>query len=429
MADLTNKYIYETYKSIIGIGTSGTSGISGTLQPLTDGEGTELPIEVSETQVNLKQPTTVPNLFIEGYGEVIDNNGFWVGEGGGGGGTGTSGTSGTSGLTGSSGTSGTSGVNGTSGTSGRNGYNGLNGSNGTSGTSGVDGQAGTSGTSGTSGIDGAPGTQNLIIDNPNASIGTQLPNGTYYGVINLMPPGAGIFQPDNAQNSIALGYYAACFNDAIYIGHYGQAVPNSVVVGHNSYANGSDTSIIGNNNQGYSQNSPGSIIYGTGNTLADSGENTGAVYNVILGSNNEVYGNRHILIGGGGTTLAGDDNIQIGYFSGVYGVKNIVIGPGDAVGNFGNVVTGDTNAVLGFRNTVNTDNGVAVGQFNTVTADGAAAIGNGLTAATEDTLTVHKLQLVDWATTNFTDDIAAAAAGIPLGGVYHTNGILKIRIS
>jgi hypothetical protein len=125
MADLTNKYIYETYKGLIK--TEDNEPINGTLKPLSDGEGNPLPIEVSETEVNITGQTTVPNLFIAGYGEVINAQGYFVGEGGGGGGTGTSGTSGTSGLTGSSGTSGTSGQNGSSGTSGRNGFAGLNG--------------------------------------------------------------------------------------------------------------------------------------------------------------------------------------------------------------------------------------------------------------------------------------------------------------
>ena len=36
--------------------------------------------------------------------------------------------------------------------------------------------------------------------------------------------------------------------------------------------------------------------------------------------------------------------------------------------------------------------------------------------------------MLDYATLNFADDTAAAAGGIPLGGVYHTAGALKIRI-
>jgi hypothetical protein len=431
MANLFGKYIYDTYKSIIGIGTSGTSGLGATLQPLTDGEGKQLPIEVSETEVNLTAPTTVPNLFIEGYGEVIDENGYWTGEGGGGGGGGTSGTSGTSGLTGTSGTSGVNGTSGTAGTSGRNGYAGLNGSNGSSGTSGIDGTSGTSGTSGLAGTSGTSGidvTQNLIIDNDKQSVGTLLPGGTYAGVVNLMPNGAGVYQPDNAQNSFAMGYYAACMNDAIYIGHYGQATDNSVVIGHNSFSDADATSIIGNSNSCYA-NSNGSVIYGTNNQVGEFQTGEGSNYNVLIGSDNSIYGNRHILIGGGGSTLAGNDNIMLAYFSIINGIKNILIGPGDANGNEGSTITGDQNTLFGFRSVITANEAVSIGNFNTVTANGAAAIGNNITAETEDTLTVHKLQLLDYATTNYVDDTTAAIGGIPLGGVYHTAGILKIRIA
>lgn len=30
---------------------------------------------------------------------------------------------------------------------------------------------------------------------------------------------------------------------------------------------------------------------------------------------------------------------------------------------------------------------------------------------------------------NFADDVAAATGGIPIGGLYHTNGAVKIRLS
>ena len=130
MANLTNKYIYETFPSLVGIGTSGTSGVTGTPQVLTDGKGVELPINVSTTEVEITGDTITQNLIIEGYGEVINSNGEWTGAGGG---TGSSGTSGTSGKNGSSGTSGSSGVNGSSGATG------SSGTSGTSGTSGLNG--------------------------------------------------------------------------------------------------------------------------------------------------------------------------------------------------------------------------------------------------------------------------------------------------
>lgn len=601
MANLFNRYIYETYKSIIGIGDSGTSGLGANLEPLTDGEGNHLPIEVSETEVNLTAPTTVPNLFIEGYGEVINAQGYFVGEGGGGGGTGTSGTSGTSGLTGSSGTSGTSGTNGSSGTSGRNGFNGLNGSMGTSGTSGANGSTGLAGTSGTSGTNGSSGISgiaindttpsnlhtgnltesivdtifvpaNTISDNQvfllnartngikpvaanttykfyiNSSVvigGTNLVttgiivggpttvasifkylyinkadgtgNGTAYlnvtqsnetlspatpaqyltasidwtqdqyivitaqlanasnsagvagssfnniaggignnpwnimdleasigiklpinpnGVINVGTPTTSVFQPDNAQNSIALGYYGACYNDAIYLGHFGQALDNAIVVGHNSFGLSSGGSVIGNNSQiGYvSQNS---IMFGNNSSLNPAAD-TNSDYSVILGSDIVTAGYRSIVIGGGASAPI-DNNANY----------NTIIGLGQITGSFSTLVGGGDgsdvyNESLGIGNTAvglnnkifgeggypgnRVDDAVAIGNNNRIKANGASAIGNNLTAETEDTLTIHKLQMVDYATLNFTNDAAAATGGIPLGGVYHTNGILKIRI-
>ena len=41
---------------------------------------------------------------------------------------------------------------------------------------------------------------------------------------------------------------------------------------------------------------------------------------------------------------------------------------------------------------------------------------------------MDKLQILDYANINYADDTAAAAGGIPLGGVYHNAGDLKIRI-
>ena len=35
----------------------------------------------------------------------------------------------------------------------------------------------------------------------------------------------------------------------------------------------------------------------------------------------------------------------------------------------------------------------------------------------------------NYANINFADDTAAATGGVPLGGVYHTSGSLKIRVA
>ena len=138
MANLTNKYIYQTYPSLLGIGTSGTSGVTGTLQPVTDGKGVELPMEASTTEINFTEDTTIRDLYASNYGKVIDADGNWLGN--------------STGIAGTSGTSGTSGANGSSGIAGTSGTSGINGSSGATGSSGTSGTAGTSGTSGNDGF-------------------------------------------------------------------------------------------------------------------------------------------------------------------------------------------------------------------------------------------------------------------------------------
>ncbi len=70
----------------------------------------------------------------------------------------------------------------------------------------------------------------------------------------------------------------------------------------------------------------------------------------------------------------------------------------------------------------------ALGQGAVASATNAVALGSGVTAATADYTTTRRLQLLDYASLNYADDTAAAAGGVPLGGIYHNNGALRIRI-
>ncbi|MFA7166583.1 MAG: hypothetical protein WC124_12190 [Desulfoplanes sp.] len=47
MANLKDKYIHETYHSVLSIGIDGTNGVSSSLQNITDGNGTATPISLS----------------------------------------------------------------------------------------------------------------------------------------------------------------------------------------------------------------------------------------------------------------------------------------------------------------------------------------------------------------------------------------------
>jgi hypothetical protein len=136
MGQLTNQFVSSSYQGLLKM-TDSTQGLQPTLQTVQSGDGTNSPLQMSETEVNISG-----SFFINGV--QITN--------------GTNGTSGTSGINGTNGSSGTSGSNGSSGTSGSSGGSGSSGSGGTSGTSGSSGSNGTDGTSGTSGSSGSDGT-------------------------------------------------------------------------------------------------------------------------------------------------------------------------------------------------------------------------------------------------------------------------------
>ena len=110
MSTLSGNNISQTYQGLIKLSNS-TTGVTSTTQSFQDGLGNNIPIQVSQTQVNISGSFFINNVPIT---------------------NGTNGTSGTSGAAGSSGSSGTSGASGSSGSTG---------SGGTSGTSGTSGDS------------------------------------------------------------------------------------------------------------------------------------------------------------------------------------------------------------------------------------------------------------------------------------------------
>ena len=150
--------------------TNSATGVTGTLQTVQTGDGTDTPLQISQTEINISGSLTVngapisftntgsfattgSNVFVGNQiitgsvnitGQYLVNGVAFSG--------GTNGTSGTSGSSGSDGSSGTSGSSGSDGSSGTSGSSGIDGSSGTSGSSGTQGSSGSSGTSGQNGI-------------------------------------------------------------------------------------------------------------------------------------------------------------------------------------------------------------------------------------------------------------------------------------
>jgi hypothetical protein len=191
MGALTNQYVSQSYQGLVKLENS--TGITPTLQYLEDGVGNNLPIQVSNTEVNITGSLLINGTSYSAATSGTSGTSGSSGTSGVAGSSGTSGTSGSSGQSGSSGTSGTSGSSGQSGSSGTSGSSGQSGSSGTSGTSGVNGSSGTSGdsgtsgTSGTSGVDGSsgtsgtsPDTSNFATTGSNTFIGNQLITGSVY---------------------------------------------------------------------------------------------------------------------------------------------------------------------------------------------------------------------------------------------------------
>jgi hypothetical protein len=157
MGALNNLYVSSSFQGLLKM-TNSATGLTNTLQTIEAGDGSDSPLQMSLTQVNISGSFTINNLPFSGSTSGTAGTSGTSGTSGSSGSAGTSGTSGSSGSTGTSGTSGSSGTSGTSGSSGTSGTSGSNGSSGTSGTSGSSGSSGTSGTSGSSGSSGTSGS-------------------------------------------------------------------------------------------------------------------------------------------------------------------------------------------------------------------------------------------------------------------------------
>ena len=80
----------------------------------------------------------------------------------------------------------------------------------------------------------------------------------------------------------------------------------------------------------------------------------------------------------------------------------------------------------------NPQNVVAIGLNNRLDFKSDAngiALGNGVAAAIADGVTVKNFVIANHANLDFPDDATAATGGVPVGGVYHTSGAIKIRLS
>jgi hypothetical protein len=210
--------------------------------------------------------------------------------------------------------------------------------------------------------------------------------------------------------------------DAVAIGNNNSiAGPRAIGIGHNLTALVDDCILIGNaaggsGNGGITTIGSGAIGRGNygisigvgsniGNTGADRTLSVGAfgnisgVYSINLGAENFINAERSILIGTQ-QSLTSPYSVLLG------GEGNTF----NSTGKYNNMFNGSGNTISG-------------------TTSGATMLScSGRIATRNDATFVENLVVFNYAGLDFADDTAAAAGGVVLGQIYHTSGVMKIRI-
>ena len=204
----------------------------------------------------------------------------------------------------------------------------------------------------------------------------------------------------SAADTIAIGDNAQALNQqSIALGHNaltGTSAPYAIAIGKGSQALDDWNVAIGGDAFTYSRYN---VAIGGNASAGESGSATGGESAVAIGNQPVANSKRAIAIGYDADALA-DDAIAIGARADATATGAIAIGS-------------DTSSSVAPK----------------ATAVNAVALGNNIIANTADTVSITLLQIMNYATMSFADDAAAATGGIPLGGVYHTSGALKIRIA
>ena len=245
--------------------------------------------------------------------------------------------------------------------------------------------------------------------------------------------------------------------------------------GNNDIISGADHCLaVGNNNQ-ILTNSDNSISVGQGNTMTEgtacaifglsnsiTGNNTITERCLVAGFSNNISAAKSAIVLGGSNTLNtnGGQGIILGSSNNISGTQpndsgyilgnNVIItassGTGllqNAFGIGANLDLEDGQMVLGYRNLsglsyppVNYNQGlgetkfvVAVGTQTGTNSNAFIITEGGVNRGTGVVAQVPRIVMPTVVGFNFADDTAAAAGGIPIGGLYHNAGALRIRLT
>ena len=237
---------------------------------------------------------------------------------------------------------------------------------------------------------------------------------------------------------------AAWFRNGVVISNNpgGVQVDNTSLVigaGNNDNISGSDHClIVGSGNQ-ITSNSDQSVAFGQGNTITGSTDalavgNSNTITSsqraLSLGYNNDVNSASSFVAGGDNAVNGANTNMVLGFDHQVTNSQNFIIG--------NQLISDGNKMVLGYRNqtTYPTPNEpLGLGQTKFVVATGSSTTNDSnallITEGGRQSGGVDQVPRIILPTVvnfNFADDTAAAAGGIPVGGLYHNAGALRIRL-
>ena len=241
---------------------------------------------------------------------------------------------------------------------------------------------------------------------------------------------------------------AAWFRNGVVISNNpaGVQVDNTSMVigaGNNDNVSGSDHClIVGSGNQ-ITSNSDQSVAFGQLNTI------TGSIDSLAVGNSNSINSAQRVyalgyqntidsgssfVAGGQNTISEGETNIVVGFGNNSTSGNNFVIG--------NNLNSSGQKMILGFRNNVSeypaTDpqNGlsevkfaVATGATTNLNSNALLITAGGKSGGAPAVPQIPRVILPTVVNFNFADDTAAAAGGIPVGGLYHNAGVVRIRLT
>ena len=238
-----------------------------------------------------------------------------------------------------------------------------------------------------------------------------------------------------AQNSIAMGTQANAQSDrGLAVGEQTQVFSDfGMAIGYQASVTSYQNQQIAIGREATSD-SAGNIAIGWEASALGGGGFTRS--NIAMGYRAAASNERTIALGFQ-ATASGARSVAMSESALANGNRSIAIGQSSQSTGFNSVVVGAYSrataegafAVGGYNAWATALYAGALGRETTSALAGGVAIGYQVTSVWEYGTTVNQLALQNYAAINYADDTAAATGGVPLGGVYHNAGDLRVRIA